>query len=984
MDIRTVVQSSPSHKGYGVRNVFVALVTLFGMLPSSFVSPHMAYAATAATQSVSLYQYGNLPTAGWQTGNLNGSNAAYDEGGTIPYRIVFQGLTPGQAYKVTIDYPTTGGGKHIIDYLTSYDRSISPNPCDGFACVGPAVTLPIPIDAHVTVSGVTQLPGQFFTLYNGTFVAAPTTYPAGTPGNLCTAYPCIINQNPSPYVLTGSYLGDSDTSLEVYIVANASTAVLAWGGHIATRTDWGSTNTIIYTTGAAYHMILQDFTCQNSTTCTTGKQTRSLSATAVTFGGFLTIVKRTDLLSDTAFPFTASPAPLADFTLVNSNTFTNSITFGNIITFTTYRITETTSVYWTLNGVDCSVAIPNGGSSSISGSTATINLANGEMWTCTFTNTVYVPALALVKHASPATYSHVGDVISYTYDVTNTGNVALQGPFTVADDKAAASCPATGSLAIGASIRCTASYSITQADLDAGSLTNVATAHGLFSGVPVTSTQAQATVIAVQTPQLALAKSVAPITYTVAGQVITYTYILTNTGNVTLHEPFTISDSMTTATCPPTSSLGPGGMLQCTGTYTITSGDMANGSVTNVATASAMFDGTAVTSNQAQSTVTLQQFTLTLSPTSGGAVTSEPPGIDCGTTCSANYDYGTVVTLTATPAAGYMFSGWQGACTNTTGPCVITVTAGLLVTPTFTLLHYGLAVSLTGNGSGSVTSSPAGIDCGSTCTADYDYGTVVTLTAAPATGSTFAGWTGACTGTADCVVTITGLTNVTATFTLQQFTLTSSPTSGGAVTSEPPGIDCGTTCSANYDYGTVVTLTATPAVGYMFSGWQGACTNTTGLCVITISGDTSVTATFSLITTDLMVNLTYLLGHGTITYTAVVVNNGPADAPGTIVSDTLPAQVTAGTWTCQAANGAACAAPMGSGSFLHESLPAFPAGGVVTYTIVGSVDIVASRIPDTFQVIAPPGVTDSDLSNNSMTVITGYRLDFPIVLLNAP
>ena len=80
-----------------------------------------------------------------------------------------------------------------------------------------------------------------------------------------------------------------------------------------------------------------------------------------------------------------------------------------------------------------------------------------------------------MKTATPATYDAVGDVISYSYVVKNTGNVTLAGPVTVTDDKATVTCPA-GSLAPLASMTCTASYTITQADLDGGSVKNTAQA----------------------------------------------------------------------------------------------------------------------------------------------------------------------------------------------------------------------------------------------------------------------------------------------------------------------------------------------------------------------------------------------------------------------------------------------------------------------------------------------------------------------------
>ena len=105
------------------------------------------------------------------------------------------------------------------------------------------------------------------------------------------------------------------------------------------------------------------------------------------------------------------------------------------------------------------------------------------------------PALGIVKTATPSTYDEVGDVIEYSFEVTNTGNVTLIGPFTVSDDKATdESCPKTESLAPGATITCTASYEITLDDLDAESVTNVASAQGYFGETPVVSPEDTETV----------------------------------------------------------------------------------------------------------------------------------------------------------------------------------------------------------------------------------------------------------------------------------------------------------------------------------------------------------------------------------------------------------------------------------------------------------------------------------------------------------
>ena len=81
-----------------------------------------------------------------------------------------------------------------------------------------------------------------------------------------------------------------------------------------------------------------------------------------------------------------------------------------------------------------------------------------------------------MKSATPNSYDAVGDVIDYSYVVTNTGNVSLAGPVTVTDDKVTVTCPAVATLDPGDSVTCSASYSIAQSDIDAGSITNTATA----------------------------------------------------------------------------------------------------------------------------------------------------------------------------------------------------------------------------------------------------------------------------------------------------------------------------------------------------------------------------------------------------------------------------------------------------------------------------------------------------------------------------
>jgi hypothetical protein len=158
-------------------------------------------------------------------------------------------------------------------------------------------------------------------------------------------------------------------------------------------------------------------------------------------------------------------------------------------------------------------------------------------------------------------------------------------------------------------------------------------------------------------------------------------------------------------------------------------------------------------------------------------------------------------------------------------------------------LTQTLSVSAAGNGSGTVTSSPAGIDCGSTCSYAYPTGATVTLTAAPAAGSAFAGWSGACTGADTCTVSMSLARSVVANFASLTQTLTVAKNGSGKITSNPAGISCGSTCSYTYSYGSSVTLTAAPGKRSSFGGWSGACTGKS-TCTVSMTATRSVKASF--------------------------------------------------------------------------------------------------------------------------------------------
>jgi uncharacterized repeat protein (TIGR01451 family)/uncharacterized repeat protein (TIGR02543 family) len=372
-----------------------------------------------------------------------------------------------------------------------------------------------------------------------------------------------------------------------------------------------------------------------------------------------------------------------------------------------------------------------------------------------------------------------------------------------------------------------------------------------------------------------------------------------------------------------------------------------------------------------------------------GTVTSTPSGIDCGATCSTTFRYNTIVTLTASADTGSQFTGWSGACTGS-NTCVTTIASAKNVTATFALITYTVAVAKDGNGAGSITSDPSGIDCGETCSTDFNYNTAVTLTASADTGSQFTGWSGACTADGlSCATTVTGTRDVTATFTLITYTVSVTKTGegNGTITSEPAGIDCGDTCSADFNYNTVVTLTAAPITGSQAVGWAGDCSVDGLVCVTTVTGAREVTATFDLITTDLAVSQSVTRSTGIVTFTVVANNKGPSDADGSVLSDTIPSGLSNPQATCEAANGASCPASLMSIASvtdnpysIYDTLPDFPNGGVVTYTISGGVGLLTQRLVNTAEIIPPNGVTDATEPDNTSEVITEYRVMFPLVL----
>lgn len=204
------------------------------------------------------------------------------------------------------------------------------------------------------------------------------------------------------------------------------------------------------------------------------------------------------------------------------------------------------------------------------------------------------PALTLLKEVSPTAVESAGDTVGYTFTVTNSGNVTLDSigvnelAFGGTGPVPSATCPG-GLLAPGDDVTCTASYAVTQHDMDAGSIVNTAVARAEFDGAGILSSSSSATVSVTQRPSLDLVKSALPASIGASGQTITYSFLVTNDGNVTIDEidvqesAFSGTGTFPVVVCPET-ALAPADDMTCTASYQATQDDVDAGAIDNTAT----------------------------------------------------------------------------------------------------------------------------------------------------------------------------------------------------------------------------------------------------------------------------------------------------------------------------------------------------------------------------------------------------------------
>jgi uncharacterized repeat protein (TIGR01451 family) len=294
----------------------------------------------------------------------------------------------------------------------------------------------------------------------------------------------------------------------------------------------------------------------------------------------------------------------------------------------------------------------------------TAGCATTSTGSSTIVNTTQSSALTLVESvASSGPYEEVGQAIDYQFVVTNTGDVTLSGvavtDLQTAPAGALRSGPAcaslaspsgacagsTATLAPGQSATFTASYAITQADLDSGAVASAATAAGDPPGCgsascAATTPGASATVDLAQAPALTIASSSPVTSFATAGSTIALDFVVTNTGNVTL-SGIAVDESVSapamaanlSAVSCPGGSVAPGASETCVATYVVTAADVAYGSVSDSATATSTGPGEASPTTTSPATLTIPAVVPTRAASHAAvsnAFSVTPDGIEHG------------------------------------------------------------------------------------------------------------------------------------------------------------------------------------------------------------------------------------------------------------------------------------------------------------------------------------------------------------------
>ena len=504
----------------------------------------------------------------------------------------------------------------------------------------------------------------------------------------------------------------------------------------------------------------------------------------------------------------------------------------------------------------------------------------------TSTTITQTKAISLDKQAGTPTGSTAGSTITYTFVVTNTGNVTLTSVGITDVKVGAVTCPVT-TLAPGATTTCTATYTVTQADVDSGHVANTATASGTPpTGAPVTATDSTDTTLT-SAPAITLDKQAGAIADLDgngqdAGDTILYSFVVENTGNVTLTSVGITDAKVGAVTCPVT-TLAPGATTTCTATYTLTQADVNAGVVNNTATASGTPPtGAPVTATDSTSTTVTRTPTILLDKQAGAVTDVDGNGPDAGDTI----DYSFVVTntgnVTLTSVAVTDVKVGAVSCPATT----LLPGASTTCTATYTLTQGDIDAGHVANSATARGTPPTGPNVTSTDTTDTPIPTGPSITldkvAGTPTGNTI-------NSTIPYTFVLTNTGNVTLT------SVNVSDPKVGSVscpsTTLAPGAQM--TCTATYTLGL-----ADVNAGHVANTATASGTPPTGPAVTaTDSTDTTIPETPAILLDKQTSGVTDLDGNGTdagdlVTYVFVVTNTGNVTLSSGSLTDPIVTNIT--------------------------------------------------------------------------------------------
>jgi len=278
-------------KSKNLLKTYLMNVGKFFTIAAAFVFLTIA-ASQANAQTLDQCNPATNPACDWQNGNLKGLS----EGDSEPYRFYYSGLTVGNEYTATIDFGTTKAGARAQDYLTTYNKTFTnADPCQPTSfCGDNASTFPIAADPDVTSACPACAQGGNFTIWGGTITAQ------------------------GPYSLSpgDSYTGDSTRHTTITFTASSPNVLIAFGGHISSRVEWGfTTKTCAVIQGSPYHVSINN------------GPNRSMKVSEIFFPALIRVNKAVAgrisvsgsaseyTTSTDAFPFTSTNNEIAGFTL---------------------------------------------------------------------------------------------------------------------------------------------------------------------------------------------------------------------------------------------------------------------------------------------------------------------------------------------------------------------------------------------------------------------------------------------------------------------------------------------------------------------------------------------------------------------------------------------------------------------------------------------------------------------------------------------